>query len=60
MNKIGLEIPRSETTESVEGAERIAKEIGYPVVIRPAYTMGGTRGGFVYNLMNCALLLPVA
>jgi len=50
MNKIGLELPRSETTESVEGAERIAKEIGYPVVIRPAYTMGGTGGGFVYNV----------
>jgi carbamoyl-phosphate synthase large subunit len=50
MNKIGLEIPRSETTESVEGAEKIAKEIGYPVVIRPAYTMGGTGGGFVYNV----------
>ena len=50
MNKIGLELPRSETTESVEGAEKIAKEIGYPVVIRPAYTMGGTGGGFVYNV----------
>ena len=50
MNKIGLELPRSETTESIEGAERIAKEIGYPVVIRPAYTMGGTGGGFVYNV----------
>ncbi|TFH46994.1 MAG: carbamoyl phosphate synthase large subunit, partial [ANME-2 cluster archaeon] len=50
MNKIGLELPRSETTESVKGAEGIAKEIGYPVVIRPAYTMGGTGGGFVYNV----------
>jgi len=50
MKKIGLEVPRSEATFSVEGAERIAKEIGYPVVIRPAYTMGGTGSGFAYNV----------
>ena len=35
---------------SVEEAERIADELGYPVVIRPAYTMGGTGGGLVYNM----------
>jgi carbamoyl-phosphate synthase large subunit len=50
MNKIGLDMPRSDTTFSVEGAEKIAKELGYPVVVRPAYTMGGTGGGFVYNV----------
>ncbi|MCG7851096.1 MAG: carbamoyl-phosphate synthase large subunit, partial [Methanosarcinaceae archaeon] len=50
MNNLGLEVPRSEATLSVEEAERIAKVIGYPVVIRPAYTMGGTGGGFVYNV----------
>jgi len=50
MNKLGLEVPRSEATFSVEEAEKIAKEIGYPVVIRPAYTMGGTGGGFAYNV----------
>ncbi len=50
MNKIGLEVPRSDATFSVEGAEKIAKEIGFPVVIRPAYTMGGTGSGFAYNV----------
>ena len=50
MNQLGLEVPRSEATYTVEGAEKIAKEIGYPVVIKPAYTMGGTGGGFAYNI----------
>ena len=34
----------------MEKAERIAEKLGYPVVIRPAYTMGGTGGGLVYNV----------
>ncbi|MDO9516751.1 MAG: carbamoyl-phosphate synthase large subunit [Methanosarcinaceae archaeon] len=50
MDSVGVETARSEATFSVEEAERIAKEIGYPVVIRPAYTMGGTGGGFAYNI----------
>src|SRR5665648_538628 len=50
MDSAGVETAQSEATFSVEGAERIAKEIGYPVVIRPAYTMGGTGGGFAYNV----------
>ncbi|MBW6517683.1 MAG: carbamoyl-phosphate synthase large subunit [ANME-2 cluster archaeon] len=50
MDSVGVETARSETTFSVEEAERIAKDIGYPVVIRPAYTMGGTGGGFAYNV----------
>ncbi|MCL7414202.1 MAG: ATP-grasp domain-containing protein, partial [ANME-2 cluster archaeon] len=50
MDSVGVETARSETTFSVEGAERIARDIGYPVVIRPAYTMGGTGGGFAYNV----------
>ena len=49
MNRLGLEIPRSLATTSVEEAERIASKLGYPVVIRPAYTMGGTGGGLVWN-----------
>ncbi len=50
MNRLGIEMPRSEATFSVEEAEKIAAKLGYPVVIRPAYTMGGTGGGLVYNL----------
>jgi carbamoyl-phosphate synthase large subunit len=50
MNQLGLEVPLSEATYTVKGAEKIAKEIGYPVVVRPAYTMGGTGGGFAYNI----------
>ncbi|HEQ60532.1 MAG TPA: carbamoyl-phosphate synthase large subunit, partial [Firmicutes bacterium] len=50
MNRLGIEMPRSEPAFSVEEAERIAKDLGFPVVIRPAYTLGGTGGGLVYNV----------
>ena len=50
MKRLGLEMPESEPAFSVEEAEKIAEELGYPVVIRPAYTMGGTGGGHVYNV----------
>nr|MBP7430292.1 carbamoyl-phosphate synthase large subunit [Candidatus Hydrogenedentota bacterium] len=50
MNQLGIEMPRSELAYSVEDAERIAETLGYPVVLRPAYTMGGTGGGLVYNV----------
>ncbi|AHM56098.1 carbamoyl-phosphate synthase large chain [Peptoclostridium acidaminophilum DSM 3953] len=50
MNRLGIEMPRSMPAYSVEEAEGIAQELGYPVVIRPAYTMGGTGGGLVYNV----------
>jgi len=50
MNKLGIEMPKSTAVYSVEDAERIAADLGYPVVIRPAYTMGGTGGGLVYNV----------
>jgi carbamoyl-phosphate synthase large subunit len=50
MNKLGIEMPKSDPAFSVKEAETIAKELGYPVVIRPAYTMGGTGGGLVYNV----------
>ena len=49
MNRLGIEMPKSELAYSVEEAEKIASGLGYPVVIRPAYTMGGTGGGLVYN-----------
>ncbi|RJR41164.1 MAG: carbamoyl-phosphate synthase large subunit [Deltaproteobacteria bacterium] len=50
MNSLGLEMPKSAIALSVEEAERIAEDLGYPLVIRPAYTMGGWGGGHVYNL----------
>jgi carbamoyl-phosphate synthase large subunit len=50
MSRLGLELPQSAIAHTVEEAERIADELGYPVVIRPAYTMGGWGGGHVYNL----------
>ena len=50
MNRLGIEMPRSEPTYSVEDAEMIAEDLGYPVVLRPAYTMGGTGGGIAYNV----------
>ena len=50
MNKLGIEMARSEVAYSVEDALAIADELGYPVVLRPAYTMGGAGGGLVYNV----------
>lgn len=50
MNSLGIEVPRSEVAYSVDEAVAIANELGYPVVIRPAYTMGGAGGGLVYNI----------
>jgi carbamoyl-phosphate synthase large subunit len=50
MERLGIEMPKSELAYSVEEAEKIASELGYPVVLRPAYTMGGTGGGLVYNV----------
>jgi len=50
MNGLGIEMPRSAPAYSVEEAEKIAAQLGYPVVIRPAYTMGGTGGGLAFYL----------
>jgi carbamoyl-phosphate synthase large subunit len=50
MNRLGIEMPRSEIARSLEEAEQIIQRIGLPAVIRPAYTMGGTGGGLVFNM----------
>ncbi|MDD5823871.1 MAG: carbamoyl-phosphate synthase large subunit [Firmicutes bacterium] len=50
MDSLGIEMARSEVAYTVEEAKEIANELGYPVVLRPAYTMGGTGGGLVYNV----------
>jgi carbamoyl-phosphate synthase large subunit len=50
MKRLGIDLPKSAPAYSVEEAEKIANELGYPVVIRPAYCLGGTGGGLVYNV----------
>jgi len=50
MEQLGIDLPKSAPAYSVEEAEKIANELGYPVVIRPAYCLGGTGGGLVYNI----------
>ena len=50
MKNLGIDTPRSGICHTIEGAEKIAEEIGFPLVVRPAYTMGGQGGGFCYNV----------
>ena len=50
MAELDIKMPRSETVTNVADAERVARELRFPVVLRPAYTMGGTGGGLVHNI----------
>ncbi|MDD2599679.1 MAG: carbamoyl-phosphate synthase large subunit [Kiritimatiellae bacterium] len=50
MNALGIEMAKSDVAKTLAEAEEIVKEIGLPCVIRPAYTMGGTGGGLVFNM----------
>ncbi len=50
MASLGIEMARSEVANTVEEAVEIGERLGYPCVLRPAYTMGGTGGGLVYNI----------
>jgi carbamoyl-phosphate synthase large subunit len=50
MIELGIEMPESKIAYTVDETEAIASSLGYPVVVRPAYTMGGTGGGLVYNV----------
>ncbi|MFH0880172.1 MAG: carbamoyl-phosphate synthase large subunit [Lentisphaerota bacterium] len=56
MSRLGIDMPKSELAYTVEEAEAIAANLGYPVVVRPAYTMGGTGGGLVYNVEELRLI----
>ena len=49
MSEIGLESPRSEVARSFEDAVRIQQDVGYPTIIRPSFTLGGSGGGIAYN-----------
>lgn len=57
MAKIGIPVPKSEPCTSVEEAEQIAEKLKYPVVLRPAYTMGGTGGGIAYNVEELRIIV---
>src|SRR4030066_2450950 len=50
MQEINLDLPKSGLVYSIKQAESLAKKIGFPVVIRPSFTLGGTGGGVAYNL----------
>lgn len=49
MTKIGLDQPRQQVAHSLEDAWKVQKEVGFPCIIRPSFTMGGTGGGIAYN-----------
>src|SRR5512136_1230953 len=56
MTEIGIDMPKSKIAYTVDEAEAIATELGYPVVVRPAYTMGGTGGGLAYNVEELRII----
>jgi len=57
---LGLPVIKSEITYSIESAEKAAEEIGYPVVLRPAFTLGGTGGGFADNVEELRVIMKNA
>ncbi|NPA40592.1 MAG: carbamoyl-phosphate synthase large subunit [Thermodesulfobacteria bacterium] len=50
MENIGLKVPRSAIVTSVKEAEKAVKELGFPIIVRPSFTLGGTGGGVAYNI----------
>ena len=52
VQRLGIEMPHSAPAHTVDEAEQVASELGYPVVIRPAYCLGGTGGGLVHNVQE--------
>ncbi len=56
MEALGIEMAQSKAVTTVDDAEKVAEQLGYPVVIRPAYTMGGTGGGLVYNVEELRII----
>jgi carbamoyl-phosphate synthase large subunit len=57
MRSIGLETPRSRLLKSVEDGLEFAGVIGYPVILRPSFTLGGTGGGIAYNREDLEIIL---
>jgi carbamoyl-phosphate synthase large subunit len=56
MARLGIEMPRSTAVNTVDDAEKVSEGLGFPLVIRPAYTMGGTGGGLVYNIEELRII----
>ncbi len=56
MQNIGLRVPRSGIARSMSEVEKIAKEIGFPIIVRPSFTLGGTGGGIAYNWEDLEVL----
>ena len=57
MHQLGIAMPASEPAFSVDEAKKIAEKLGFPLVIRPAYTLGGTGGGHVYNMEDLEVIV---
>ncbi|HUI56462.1 MAG TPA: carbamoyl-phosphate synthase large subunit [Bryobacteraceae bacterium] len=57
MRKIGLETPQSQLVNSITGGVEFAEHIGYPCILRPSFTLGGTGGGIAYNKEELAEIL---
>ncbi len=57
MRKIGLDMPQSQLVNNVEDGLEFAERIGYPMILRPSFTMGGTGGGIAYNREEMAEIL---
>ncbi len=56
MQKIGLRIPRSGFAHDLDEIHRVADEIGFPIIVRPSFTLGGTGGGVAYNMEELEVL----
>jgi len=56
MNKIGLRIPKSGFAVNMTEVEEVARRIGFPIIVRPSFTLGGTGGGVAYNMEELANL----
>ncbi len=57
MRALGIDMPASEIARTVEEAEAVAERLHYPVVVRPAYTLGGTGGGIAYNVEELGVIV---
>lgn len=56
MEKIGIEVPNSGLAHNMDDARRVAKDIGFPLIIRPSYTLGGTGASVAYNIEEFEVL----